>query len=203
MEKEILGYDGKYTITENGDVFSYTWGKKRKLKPQKASQSKKGYLQVRLFSPNKEDARRNAKGIKQGRLQYVHRLVYETFVGDIPKHLTVDHINGDTQNNHPSNLQLLPIRKNVEKYHVKKRGTIFRFHREEMIKDYKELKSYRKVAKKWNCSDTSVYRIIKDRLHTYNRETGKWGTRRYSDFKDEFTEIELGTKKGREFKDGL
>lgn len=201
MEKEILGYDGKYTITENGDVYSHAWGKKRKLKPQRACQSKKGYLQVRLYSDT--NPRINKKGMKMGRLQYVHRLVYQTFVGDIPKHLTVDHINGNTYNNNVSNLQLLPIRKNVEKYNLKKWGRLLRNHREEMIEDYKELKSYRAVAKKWKVSQTSVYRIIKDRMHTYNRDTNKWGTGRYSSLKDEFTELRLGTKEGREFKNGL
>ena len=201
MEKEILGYDGKYTITENGDVYSHSWGKRKKLKPQRASQSKKGYLQVRLFSDT--NPRRNSKGMKLGRLNYVHRLVYQTFVGDIPKHLTVDHINGDTYNNNVSNLQLLPIRNNVEKFNLKKWGRLLRNHRDEILEDYKELKSYRKVAKKWKVSQTSIYRIVKDRIHKYNRHTGQWSTARYSDFQDEFTEIQLGTKKGRKFKDGM
>ncbi len=37
METDILGFDGKYTITDSGDVFSYCYNRKRKLKPQKAS----------------------------------------------------------------------------------------------------------------------------------------------------------------------
>ena len=71
----IEGYN-KYKITREGEVYSSMWGKPKALKPQKASQSKKGYYQVRLF--NKE--------YKRGKLQYIHRLVYETFVGQRSTH---------------------------------------------------------------------------------------------------------------------
>jgi len=97
-EVDILGYDGMYTITTEGDVFSYKQKKKRKLKPQKASQSKKGYFQVRLFLGD---------GDYMGKLQYVHRLMWLTFKGDIPQGYEMDHIDGDTSNNSLDNLPLL------------------------------------------------------------------------------------------------
>ena len=75
-EIDIVNYDGYYTITKNGDVYSYKNKKKRKLKQQKATQSKKGYYQVRLFG---------TEGDKRGKLCYVHRLMWLTFKGDIPK----------------------------------------------------------------------------------------------------------------------
>ena len=45
----------------------------------------------------------------------VHRLVYETFNGEIPKTLTVDHIDGNIYNNSLDNLQLLTIEDNIRK----------------------------------------------------------------------------------------
>lgn len=46
---------------------------------------------------------------------FVHRLVYETFVGEIPEGMTIDHIDGNKLNNHITNLQLLPLADNVIK----------------------------------------------------------------------------------------
>ena len=194
MEKTILGYDN-YKITDNGEVISTKWNKKRKLKPQKASQSKKKYLQVRLF---KDDVgRRNKKdNRKMGTLHYVHRLVYEHFVGDIPSDLTIDHIDGDPQNNSVSNLQLLPARHNVEKYHRVKRGRLLRDFRDEMIEEYKIQKSYKKVAEVFDCSITSVQRIVKDKVCMYDSKEKKWKTKRHSNIDDEFTNLKL--KKLRE-----
>lgn len=37
----------------------------------------------------------------------VHRLVYEAYKGEIPKGLVIDHIDGDTTNNHIDNLQAI------------------------------------------------------------------------------------------------
>ena len=68
MEKAIEGYNG-YTINERGEVTSFKGLKPRLLKPQPASQSKKGYLQTRLFS----------KEYPKGKLHYIHRLVYNHF----------------------------------------------------------------------------------------------------------------------------
>lgn len=47
--------------------------------------------------------------------KFVHRLVYETFVGHIPPGMTVDHKDSDKTNNHHSNLQLMEAVNNVIK----------------------------------------------------------------------------------------
>ena len=144
--KEIKNYSS-YKISENGDVFSFKRKSGvRKLKWQKATQSKKGYFQVRLW---------NEFGDK---LYYVHRLVWETFEGDIPKNKQIDHIDGDTSNNHISNLQLVTIRQNTKKYHnaVDK----YRNHRDEFVKDYENFGTYRAVADKWECSCSTAWYIV-------------------------------------------
>ena len=45
----------------------------------------------------------------------VHRLIYETFIGEIPKGMEVDHIDSNPLNNRLDNLQLLTSSKNKQK----------------------------------------------------------------------------------------
>jgi len=146
----VPNFDGYY-VTPAGDVLSCK-NKNRpfhRLKQQKVTQSKKKYLQVRLF--NKEHL--------NGKLFYVHRLIWEVYNGEIPDDKTIDHIDGDPSNNCLSNLQLLSWRKNIKKYHQGRHSITFRVHKEEMIKDYQELGSYAKVARKWGCSDSCAWYV--------------------------------------------
>ena len=176
METDILGYNGMYTLNENGDVFSYKYKKKRKLKPQKATQSSKGYYQVRLFLPNSD---------YKGKLQYVHRLMYQTLIGDIPKGKEIDHIDGDTRNNSVENLQLLTPRENK----VKGLDKNWRPYRKEFIELYKKLGTYKKVAEHFNINHNIVFRVIKDVFHKKNWKTGKYETHRFNPtFEDYYTE---------------
>lgn len=146
--KEIENYKG-YFITEDGVVTSYKGAKPRVLKQQKATQSKKGYYQVRLFN---EDG---------NKLQYIHRLVYKTFVGEIPNKMTIDHIDDDTSNNNIKNLKLVTRRANTKKYQNSRPNNL-RHKRDEMIKDYGELGTYGKVADKWGISQSAAWYIIKN-----------------------------------------
>lgn len=164
---DIPDYDN-YVITSEGDVWSFKRKKPRKLKPQKVTQSKKGYLQVRLFN---EDTRRgktliNGKKTNMGKLYYVHRLVWETFVGGIPEDKEIDHKDGNPHNNSIDNLQVITRRENLVKYaykSAKRNGRRYlRDYRDEVIDDFRKLKSMPKVAEKWNCSVQHIRRIIKN-----------------------------------------
>ena len=179
----IEGYNNKYKITEEGDVISSMWKKPKVLKPQRASQSRKGYYQVRLFSEE----------YPMGRLQYVHRLVWETFKGDIPEGKEIDHIDGDTTNNSIDNLQLLTPRKNKVKYY-KGKDIHWREYRDEFIEHYKKLHSYKKVAKIYDINANIVFRVIKDVVHKIDWSDGKRRTHtvRYNpNFKDYYTETDF------------
>lgn len=162
MAIQIKDYPN-YTVTDEGDVYSTKWGYPKQLKPQKASQSKKGYVQVRLF--NEE--------YKTGRLQYIHRLVYSSFRGDIPKDLELDHIDGNPRNNNLSNLQLITRRGNNIKATRDNHGIYLRDYREELCNDYDNLGTFKKVAKKWKVSTPAVWRVIRNRAGSYNSKTGK------------------------------
>lgn len=103
--KDIKGFEGLYACTEDGRVWSYSTNKWLKLKVSK------GYYAARLC--------------KEGKVYYflVHRLVYETFKGIIPKGLVVDHIDSNRLNNTLDNLQLLTPSENSRKARLGKKHT--------------------------------------------------------------------------------
>ena len=174
--KTIEGYE-KYTITTEGEVISNKGLKPKKLKPQRASSSKKKYLQVRLYDNSGE----------LGKLQYVHRLVYETFVGKIEDGLEIDHKDTDTANNKLDNLQVLTRKENMGKYATQFHGVNLRDYRDELIKDYETLGTFKKVAEKWEVSLTAVNRVIRNRTH-YRKPDGSYGTRKYDrNINDEYS----------------
>jgi len=49
----------------------------------------------------------------------VHRAVWESFIGEIPKDVVIDHKNNNKSDNRLSNLQLLTQKHNTLKYHRK------------------------------------------------------------------------------------
>lgn len=89
--KDIKGYDGKYQISNYGNVKSLNYrctGKEQLLKP---SLHTNGYLFVRLCKPLK--------------MYLIHRLVAEAFIpnpDDLPQ---VNHKDEDKTNNHVVNLE--------------------------------------------------------------------------------------------------
>ncbi len=50
---------------------------------------------------------------------FIHRLVYQVWVGEIPEGMSVDHIDNNKLNNHYSNLQLLSMEDNARKGNAK------------------------------------------------------------------------------------
>ena len=181
MSKKELGLQIEnfedYIITSEGDVWSKRRKKPIKLKPQKASQSKKGYLQVRLFNEYTRRGKLNKTGgfIQKGQLHYLHRLVYEHFVGEIPAGKEIDHIDGNPHNNNIDNLQIITRRENMVKYaHRLSKETgrrYLRAHRDDILEDFKVLKSMKAVADKWNCSKQHIRRVVKNLYYSTKGES--------------------------------
>ena len=99
-EKEIKDYDGKYLISNHGDVISTNYNKTGKRKTMSHKIDKDGYKKIGLS--------------KNGKVKYymVHRLVYEAFIGEIPDGKVIDHIDGNPSNPMVSNLRLCSNKEN-------------------------------------------------------------------------------------------
>lgn len=100
--KDIPGFNGRYSVTDNGIVISNNYlrtGKQKALKPYKDSH---GYYRVQL--------RKGEKG--RGKDFPVHRLVAEAFcIRPVGKNY-VDHIDGNTTNNNANNLRWVTQKEN-------------------------------------------------------------------------------------------
>lgn len=92
MEKWIFGYEEKYSITEDGIVFSHNYNHTGQKKPLIPS-IKNNYLQVKLF----DGSIRNYKNI--------HRIVAETFLENPLNYPQVNHINENKLDNRVKNLE--------------------------------------------------------------------------------------------------
>lgn len=86
--KEIKGFEN-YSINEDGTVINTKTGKVKKPYLNKNN----GYLYVDLWKDNKSYKKP------------LHRLIAETFIPNPKKKLTVDHKDGNRQNNSISNLR--------------------------------------------------------------------------------------------------
>ena len=156
--KEIKNYP-LYKVGEDGTVISYKFSKQKVLKPQMVTQSKKKYLAVGLYN---EDNKRTKYG-KTPAMNYVHRLVWEAFVGEIPEHLEIEHIDQNPHNCHLSNLKLVTRKENIDSHYRSKYGFLYTEKRDEIIQDYLQLKSYDLVAEKWNVNVSTIFRVIKNK----------------------------------------
>ena len=187
--KQIKDYPD-YKVDVDGTVISYKHGKTRVLKPQLVTQSQKKYLAVGLFN---EHNRRSKLGLKVPKFHYVHRLVYETYMGEIPENLEVDHIDENPHNNKLENLRLVTAKQNARNHFRKRKGFLFSECRDELIKDYLTLKNYRLVAQKWGCSIATLSRVIKNKRYVNNipRESEPG-------LKDKFTEVDFRNSEFRE-----
>lgn len=96
--KDILGYEGKYQVSNTGRVQSL---KHNDVKILRLSKNKGGYLLVGL----------GLNGIHS--TKYVHRLVWEAFNGPIPEGMQVNHINEDKTDNRLENLNLMTCKENL------------------------------------------------------------------------------------------
>jgi uncharacterized protein YifE (UPF0438 family) len=87
--KDAVGYEGRYLVSNFGNVRHLKSTKNRKLTEHH------GQVFFNVFAGNRKVVHVN-----------VHRLVWETFKGSIPEKVQVDHIDRDHTNNHLTNLRL-------------------------------------------------------------------------------------------------
>lgn len=169
--KDIIGYEGKYRISNLGNVFSIRrlgsggdkTGKLLKLKIDIY-----GYCYVNLY---------NSSGRK---LHKIHRLVASYFIDNPDNKPQVNHIDFNRQNNKVNNLEWCTISENHKHTWLNGRGynplhirgldnPNTKYHLDiikEMILLRDNKMSYPKIANKFGCSHSTVQRLIKQYRQT-------------------------------------
>lgn len=92
--KDLKGYEGRYKIGSNGEIVN------NKGLLMKQHLDGDGYNIISLY---------NGKG----KTFRVHRLVVESFIGDVPDGMQVNHIDYNRANNHVENLEIVTRLENV------------------------------------------------------------------------------------------
>lgn len=110
--KDIEGYEGMYKVSNLGRLYSY-----------KRYRTKGGYTYGKECNGYKEFYL--CRGKDDHIRKYVHILVYEAFIGKIPKDYVVHHKNHNKKDNRVENLELLSdsehkIKHSKEDYNNKK-----------------------------------------------------------------------------------
>ena len=93
--KPIPGYEGRYSITEDGRVFSHA-GPRKKAKFLAATKDPDGYFFVLLYDGNGKRSRISPR---------IHKLMALAYLG-VPKGQYVDHRDQNRENNHISNIRI-------------------------------------------------------------------------------------------------
>lgn len=148
--KDITGYEGIYQISNFGRVKSlarYTVQKhylEEKILSQYENKKVDGYLVVDLYKDGKR------------KKFYVHRLVAQEFIGNIPEGYEIDHKDINKKNNNVNNLKIVT--------HKENQNNILSIERERKSQTGKKMskESIEKLSKK-----VSVYKN-NELLHIFN-----------------------------------
>lgn len=104
---DVIGTEGMYQLSDNG---RYRSRKSGEWKIIKSFPNGVGYLKIyTLFN-----------GVTRG--QYLHRAMWEAFVGPIPDGMQIDHINGNRLDNRLCNLRPLTMQENIQSAMDRKRA---------------------------------------------------------------------------------
>lgn len=101
--KDIIGYDGKYKISNLGNVMSMNYrGNTKKPRVLVPIRHHLGYLFVHLVSNDGKD-----------KIKMIHTLVAEAFIPNTENKKFVNHIDGCKQNNNVNNLEWVTSKENM------------------------------------------------------------------------------------------
>lgn len=162
--KPVVGYEGQYEISNLGRVRSlpkavpHIRGVRtipaRVLKPR---QQASGHLYIRSF------------GGRNGGIAWVHRLVYEAFVGPIPAGLDIRHLDGNPSNNTPENLTPGTRVENAHDTYAYG-GKYQKLYREDVLEIRKRLAAgepQKQIAKDYKVSAQTISNINTRRTFNY------------------------------------
>lgn len=150
MRKSVIGYEGFYEVDRNGNVYSlnrFDGRINRKGKKLKIDLNSANYGRVTLSKSGKT------------KRYFIHRLVYESYYGKIPKGLQVHHIDENKNNNSINNLSLVTQRENN---HLSRVSLGYKLTQDDVNFIRKNQMSTREIADKYGVSLRHALRIIKN-----------------------------------------
>ena len=99
--KDIPGYEGLYQVSNTGKVKSMNYGRSG-VPGIMTPRDNGGYKCVKIYNVD-----------KKYKYHYVHRLVWEVFVGPIPEGLQINHKDENKSNNSLENLEIVTPKQNT------------------------------------------------------------------------------------------
>lgn len=156
--KEIEGFDGRYSISNLGNIrqnkLQYkglngiTYNYEEKILEPITWQSR--YLRIDLIN--------NKKNKKYRLNTYIHKLVAEYFIGERPEGYVIDHIDGNYLNNRVDNLRYVTQKENQNNPNSKKTGHIWTDEQRKKLSDSLKISMNRpdvnaKLHKKHNMTE--------------------------------------------------
>lgn len=109
--REVLGYEDSYEVSNYGRVKSLS----RKMEVYRDGETHVRYYKERLMSLSTRARYPNVNLSRDGRIENfsIHRLVAQAFIPNPKNKPYVNHIDGDTHNNHVSNLEWVTQSENI------------------------------------------------------------------------------------------
>lgn len=165
--KDIPGYEGKYQVSNYGNVRSLNYRQTKESKLMTPVNNGLGYFQIGLRLPKQSK-----------KLFYIHRLVYCIFNNvDYKTPLQIDHIDTNRSNNKLENLRLVTCKENLlNPLTTKKRKQVHR------IKEgipcglfdlggnlLKSFISYSEAAEYLGCSRTNILYHVRSKSRIFNK----------------------------------
>ena len=112
--KDVKGFENCYQISNKGNVKSKELTVVMSWLKSAPTRIKKSKVLVKSIKDNGYEV--ITFYVKRHYQKYVHRLVAEAFIGNIPKGFTVNHIDGNKANNVVENLEIITYRQNTNHY---------------------------------------------------------------------------------------
>lgn len=133
--KDIIGFDGKYQISNEGNVRSFTKWKNGEFLKCGISGKPGPYKHVILVKTGRKDTK----------CFYIHRLVATHFIENPHNLPEVNHIDGNTLNNCVDNLEWCTRKQNAE--HASRTGILSRAHEFERGSKHPNAKAVLQMSK--------------------------------------------------------
>ena len=160
--KDIIGYNGRYQVSNMGNVKSIEVIKIDKRGRERIKPGKELKLTLCATGYNMVTLSYGEYGYSKLKTYSVHRLVAKSFTDNPNDKPCINHIDGNKNNNYINNLEWATYKENAQ--HALKTG--LRYSTNINIEEFRELYNNSNlqvidVAKKYNISTVTLYRICK------------------------------------------